>query len=346
LFNGTEINMNSKMKIFIIILAIFSLSSIAVASPASVETNEPFRVLAGPPCGTPVNPCDGGGGTGQTIPWGITRVNADTAQNNVDETGIIVAIVDTGLDVTHEDLQGLFVWGWSYYDGNREISGGVECTTADPSPCADGHGHGTHVTGTVAAQNNDLGVLGVAPDISIYTLKALSDRGSGTAAAVAGAIIKATEGPDGVAGTSDDADVISMSLGSSSSSSEIESAVKFAYANGVVLVAATGNDGADSPSYPAAYPEVLAVGAIDKDNNIASWSNRGEDVFAPGVDILSTLPGNNYDSWSGTSMATPHVSGVAALAIAAHPTYSNSQIVDLIISTTDSYNVVDASAVV
>lgn len=321
------------------ILTIFVLSSLVLSMfMGAMVTAEPMaHIMVGPP--------SSGGSIPQTIPWGITRINADTAQTGVDETGVIVAVIDTGLDTTHEDLQGLFVWGYSFYDGHRAITG-TECTVQDPSLCFDGHGHGTHVTGTIAAQNNEVGVLGVAPDVSIYTIKALDDRGSGSYTAIANGIIVATNGPDGIVGTSDDADVISMSLGGPSSTSELEAAVNYALDNGVVIVAATGNDGADSPSYPAAYPGVLKVGAIDSSNNIASFSNRGEDVFAPGVDVLSSLPGDNYDSWSGTSMATPHVSGVVALAIAAHPTYTNTQIFNLVVSTTDSYNVVNAEAVI
>ncbi len=288
-----------------------------------------------------------GGSTGpQVTPWGITRINAIDAAATVNGgAGINVAVLDTGLDITHEDLQGLnVVWGYSYYSGNREISGG-ECTPDNWKLCDDGQGHGTHVTGTIAAQDNTIGVIGVATNVNIYTIKVLSDRGSGSYSAISNGIIVATNGPDGVVGTADDAQVISMSLGGSSGTTELENAVNYAINNGVILVAATGNDGADTPSYPAAYPGVMKIGAMDVDNNIASFSNRGEDIFAPGVDVLSTT-GGGYESWSGTSMATPHVAAVVALAWAAHPTYSWSQIMNLVIGSGDSYNMVDALAVV
>ncbi len=344
-----------KKAMSILLIATMTIGVMGLASSAWAEPTHYAYILA-PPCGTPAGgacpPDDGGGGSGQTVPWGITRINADQAQTQVDHSGVIVAIIDTGFDYTHEDLQGLFLWGYSYYEPG---SGGrgpfappiteAECTVSDPSACYDDNGHGTHVAGTIAAQNNELGVLGVAPNVGLYIIKALSGGGSGSYEAIAGGIIKATQGPDGVAGTSDDADVISMSLGGSSGTAELEAAVNYALDNGVVVVAATGNDGADSPSYPAAYPGVMKVGAIDSNNNIASWSNRGEDVLAPGVDVLSTVPGG-YDTYSGTSMATPHASAVVALAIAAHPTYTNTQIFDLVVSTTDSYNVVDALAVI
>ena len=328
--------MNNKKILSLLTISLFVISSLAIAATVNAE---PMAYI------TRGKPGSGGGTTPQTIPWGISRVNGDTAQTAVDETGVNVAVLDTGIDVTHEDLQGVFVWGYSFYLKNREITG-QECTVNDPSPCKDGNGHGTHVTGTIAAQNNAVGVLGVAPDVDIYTIKVLSDRGSGTYSAISNGIIIATNGPDGVVGTADDANVISMSLGGSSGTAELEAAVNYALNNGVVIVAATGNDGASTPSYPAAYPGVMKIGAIDSSNVIASFSNRGEDVFAPGVDVLSSTPGNNYESWAGTSMATPHAAGVVALAWAAHPSFTGQQIFDLVVGTTDIYDVVDASAVV
>lgn len=294
-----------------------------------------------------------GPGTPQSVPWGISRINAEQAASQVDESNVIVAIIDTGLDTNHEDLQGRFLWGYSWYKQGAftfwfwapRITR-QECTQANPAPCNDDHGHGTHVAGTIAGQDNSVGVVGVAPDVGLYVFKALASDGSGSYTAISEAIIKATEGPDGVAGTADDADVISMSLGGPSGNSQLQNAINFALSNGVVVVAATGNDGASSPSYPAAYPGVIKVGATDINDNIASWSNRGETILAPGVSILSTLPGSTYDSWSGTSMATPHVSGVAALAIAAHPTYTNDQIRVLVEGSADSAGVVNALAVI
>jgi subtilisin family serine protease len=140
----------------------------------------------------------------------------------------------------------------------------------------------------------------------------LSDSGSGYSSDIARGIVEAVKGPDDTLGTEDDADVISMSLGGPSSSI-LYDAVKYAYNNGVVLVAAAGNEGASTPSYPAGYPEVIAVGAIDSNYNVPTWSNRNPDLVAPGVTIYSTLPGNTYGYKSGTSMACPHVSGVVAI---------------------------------
>jgi subtilisin family serine protease len=326
-----------KMKILSIsLMVVFTLSMIAFITP--VIANEPQAVILAKP---------GGSGSGynvpQTVPWGINRVNALSAQNSVDESGIYVAVIDTGLDFSHPDIAGHFVWGWSFYKGNRATS--VECTTSSYSACADGNGHGSHVTGTISAYDNSIGVVGVAPQVNIYTFKALSDRGSGSYTAIAQSIIKATNGKDGIVGTADDADVISMSLGGPSGTTELQNAVNYALSHNVVIVAATGNDGASSPSYPAAYSGVLKVGAIDSNNVIASFSNRGENVFAPGVAVLSCINGG-YATWSGTSMATPHVSGVVALARAAHPTYSNTQIFNLVVGSVDAYKVVNALAVI
>lgn len=218
-----------------------------------------------------------------------------------------VAVVDTGVDYSHPDLYGAVKWcvvslnnGATFYKGTSL------------SNCRDPNGHGTHVAGTIAARLNGQGMAGVAPKVQLYAVRVLSASGSGYISDIAKGIVEATKGPDGTPGTADDADVISMSLGGSGSST-LYSAVQYAYSYGVVLVAASGNEGASSPSYPAAYSEVIAVGAIDSNYNVPSWSNRNPDVVAPGVNIYSTLPGGKYGTMSGTSMACPHVSGVVAL---------------------------------
>uniref|UniRef100_A0A7J3KGV2 Peptidase S8 n=1 Tax=Staphylothermus marinus TaxID=2280 RepID=A0A7J3KGV2_STAMA len=218
-----------------------------------------------------------------------------------------VAVLDTGIYYSHTDLQGAVVYcivslnnGATFYKGTNLRN------------CNDPNGHGTHVAGIIAARLNGAGVAGAAPKVRLYAVRVLSASGSGYISDIARGIIESTKGPDGVAGTADDADIISMSLGGPHSDT-LYNAVKYAYSYGVVLVAAAGNDGASSPSYPAAYPEVIAVGAVDINYNVPSWSNRNPDVVAPGVDILSTYKNNLYAYMSGTSMACPHVSGVVAL---------------------------------
>ncbi len=261
----------------------------------------------------------------QTIPWGVQRIGAPTAWSTtmgwVDLNGdgnseIEVAIFDTGIDVDHPDLAANIKWGVSVLNGR--IS----------SKYNDLNGHGTHVAGTIAALNNNIGVVGVAPKVEIYMLRVLGASGSGSWSDLIIAIDLAIKGPDGiidkdgdgviVGDPDDDApEVFSMSLGGSSAPAELHTAIQAAYNWGIVIVAAAGNEGASSPSYPAAYPEVIAVGAIDSTNAVPSWSNRNPEVAAPGVDILSTYPDNTYATLSGTSMATPHVSAAVALIQAA-----------------------------
>ncbi|MFW9995825.1 MAG: S8 family peptidase [Candidatus Odinarchaeota archaeon] len=268
----------------------------------------------------------------EEIPWGIDRVNAIPAASAVDESSVIVAILDTGMDLDHPDLAANYIWGW-------------DLVKDDPSP-DDENGHGTHCAGTVAAIDNDIGVIGVAPNVGLYIIRVLNPGGLGTYEDIADGIIMATNGPDGIPGTADDADVISMSLSGPSPDPYLESAVNYALSYDVVIVAATGNDGADEPAYPAAYPGVIKAGATDIDDNIASWSNRGETILAPGVSVYSTYLNGHYITYSGTSMATPHVAGVVALAWAAHPDYSGEQIRLLVEGSADDAGVVNAMAVI
>lgn len=267
----------------------------------------------------------------QEIPWGITRINAIAAANSVDESGVIVAILDTGMDLDHPDLAARYIWGY-------------DIVNQDAYP-DDDHGHGSHCAGTIAGIDNDIGVIGVAPDVGFYILKVLNRRGSGTDQQVADGIYMATNGPDGLPGTGDDADIISMSLGGEYAEI-IETAVAYAISYGVVVVAATGNEYDDVPHYPAAYPGVIKVGATDINDVEADFSNDGETILAPGVSVYSTYKNAGYATMSGTSMATPHVAGVCALAIAAHPSYTAVQIVALVEGSADAAGVVNALAVV
>ncbi|ALM76301.1 S8 family peptidase [Thermococcus barophilus] len=270
----------------------------------------------GPPWLQPVQPP-------QEIPWGIERIKAPDVWNITDgsSNGVIeVAVVDTGVDWDHPDLAANVVWGVSTLNG---------IVSTDPADWYDDNGHGTHVAGTIAALNNDIGVVGVAPNVEIYAIKVLDRTGSGTYTDIAIGIEQAILGPDGVldadgdgivAGDSDDdaAEVISMSLGGSVDDDFLHDMIIKAYSYGIVIVAASGNEATDQPSYPAIYPEVIAVGATDSTDAVASFSNLQPEVTAPGVDILSTYPDDSYETLSGTSMATPHVSGVVALIQAAY----------------------------
>jgi len=220
---------------------------------------------------------------------------------------ITVAVVDTGIDYQHVDLQGAVT-----YCIVSLRNTGIFYKGTNLKNCADSNGHGTHVAGIIAARLNGQGVAGVAPKVLLYAVRVLDASGSGYMSDVAKGIVEAVKGPDNTAGTSDDADVISMSLGGPHSNVLYE-AVLYAYNHNVVLVAATGNEGASQPACPACYSEVIAVGAVDSSYKVPYWSNRKPDLVAPGVNVLSTWPKNRYAYASGTSMACPHVSATVAL---------------------------------
>ncbi len=244
------------------------------------------------PTPTPVQPSQG-------LPWGVGRIDAELAWGTSRGAGIDVAIIDTGIDKDHPDLQD-------------NIKGGVNFVRtiwfkpADPNAWDDDNGHGTHCAGIVAAVNNSIGVIGVAPSASLYAVKVLDKTGSGYVSDVVAGIEWAKA--KGIK-------VISMSLGTSSNVQSLYDACDAAYYTaGIVIVAAAGNEGG-AISYPAAYYSVIAVTATDGNDAIASFSNHGPEaeLAAPGVNIYSTYKNGGYATMSGTSMACPHVSGTAAL---------------------------------
>lgn len=208
-------------------------------------------------------------------------------------TAIAIAILDTGVDLTHPDLASKIVPGYDFANNDNIPQ--------------DDNGHGTHVAGIAAAiSNNGIGVAGVSWGARIMPIKVLNAAGSGSFANVAAGIVWAAD---------NGAQVINLSLGGSSPSAVLQDAVNYAYGKGVTLVAATGNSGSNFVLYPARYPNVIAVAATDSSNTHAAFSNFGPevDVAAPGVAIHSTTIGNNYGYLSGTSMAAPFVSGLAAI---------------------------------
>ncbi|WP_290809941.1 S8 family peptidase [Halovivax sp.] len=243
----------------------------------------------------------------QTTPYGIEKVRADVAHDDGETgAGASIAIIDTGVQVDHESL---------------EVHGGEcfgTCCSDCQEPYGDDNGHGTHCAGTAVAPDNDVGVVGVALDSELYSVKVLDSGGSGSFSDIAA----------GITWTADQGiDIGSLSLGGSSGTSELQDACQYAQEQGTLLVAAAGNDGecSDCVSYPAAYDEVMAVSATDEDDELASFSSTGPEVeiAAPGVDVYSTYINNSYDTLSGTSMACPHVSGGAAHLMAAG--YSNAE---------------------
>ena len=236
-------------------------------------------------------PKDGESPPAQSLPWGVDRVDADLTGNNTG-AGVKVAVVDTGIDLKHSDLS---------------VKGGVN--TINPRKSAnDDNGHGTHVAGTIAALDNDIGVVGVAPDAHLYAVKVLDRNGSGFLSDVIEGITWAIN--NGI-------QVVNLSLGTSADIQSFHDAIIAADNAGIVIVAAAGNNGG-SVIYPAAYDETIAVSATDNTDALAGFSSRGPEVTlaAPGVDVPSTWKGDSYKTISGTSMATPHVTGSAALAIA------------------------------
>jgi len=213
-------------------------------------------------------------------------------------TGVKVAILDTGIDFNHSDLKSGVIK--------------VQDITTDRNPL-DRVGHGTHVAGIIGARGK---MTGVAPDCELYSIKVLNDQGSGTDEWLYQGILSAIDLK---------VNIINMSLGSTIYNPRVESAIKKAYDQGIILIAAAGNDGyvgngVDTIGYPAKFDEVIAVGAIDPNGNRASFSSVGKelDICTFGTNITSTWPNNLYVKLSGTSMACPFITGVAALIYSSH----------------------------
>jgi subtilisin len=255
----------------------------------------------------------------QPIPWNISMVKANNVWQRVTGRGVKVAIIDTGIDNNHPDLS---------------VSGGASFVPGVAS-WDDDQGHGTHCAGIVGARNNFTGVVGVAPRCSLYAVKVLNSQGSGQFSWILAGMTWAANNRMHVA---------SMSLGSEVSNSNVACILAYQRAaqtlinRGCLVVAAAGNSGGKSNPWvgqPARCPGFMAVAAVDQNQRLASFSSRGPanlcpecgvEISAPGVGIRSTVPGGNYRSMSGTSMACPHVSGAAALLKELHPTWSPAQI--------------------
>lgn len=228
------------------------------------------------------------------IPWGINRVNAAGAWAVTKGQGVKVAVIDTGIDCGHPDLKVNCAGGYNALDSGK--------------PYHDDNAHGTHVAGTIGAALDGKGVAGVAPGVKLYAVKVLDADGAGGLTSIIKGLIWAGKNK---------MDVANMSLGAPMGTIFMRAALKYAQMKGVAVFAAAGNDGG-SVNYPAAYPEAIAVSALAPDETIAKFSSRGKQVafIAPGVQVKSTVPGGGYEAYAGTSMATPHMAGLGALAVA------------------------------
>ncbi|PIQ37634.1 MAG: serine protease [Lysobacterales bacterium CG17_big_fil_post_rev_8_21_14_2_50_64_11] len=292
---------------------------------ANIEFDREMHAVMGKPGG-------GGGSTAQVVPWGVSRIGASANAN--DGAGIHVYIIDTGIDSDHPDLAA-------------HIGNGFAAVNCKGRTCTqnwdDDNGHGTHVSGSAAAINNSIGVVGVAPGATLHAVKVLSSQGSGS---ISG-IITGIDWMTAEVSARGQAAVANMSLGGGGSKTgtctssgfsgtdTFHQAICNAKNAGVVFAVAAGNDGADAEaSTPAAYDDaVITVSATQQGDNWPTWSNWGDGnpggvslpvvLAAPGVSILSTWNNGGTNTISGTSMASPHVAGAAALYLKSHPQAAN-----------------------
>lgn len=229
----------------------------------------------------------------QNIGWNITAFDLPSTWHYSQGEGIVIAVIDTGCQLDHPDLKNNLLNGYNFVENNKEP--------------VDENSHGTHITGILVAENNDIGMVGVCPKAKVMPLQALDKNGNGNMLNISNAIRYAAD---------NGADFISMSFGAPIPVPQVRSAIRYALRKGVITFVAAGNAGnTRDVYYPAAYPETIAVGAVNLDMRRADFSNTGKnlDFMAPGVDIYSTVPNSWYAKMSGTSMAQPFVCGVAAL---------------------------------
>lgn len=232
----------------------------------------------------------------QILPWAIQDFDVQQTWNKSNGEDVTVAVIDTGCDNNHIDIKENIIQGFN--------------VIAQSSNFSDGNGHGTHVAGTIAAINNSLGVVGISPKTKIMPIKALADNGSGSNNDVASAIEYAVE---------NGADIITMSLGSDFPSVRVEKSLIKAQEKLVAVFCAAGNSGVRHEiNFPARYDQTICIGAINRMLMLCEFSCTGEtlDFLAPGADIISCVPGNNYATMTGTSMATPFAVGCMSLFLA------------------------------
>lgn len=249
----------------------------------------------------------------QKAGWGISAFELPKAWEHSQGEGVVIAVLDTGCDMDHPDLNENLLEGYNCYKPGK--------------PPEDGNGHGTHCCGVLVAENNDVGMVGVCPKAKVRPVKVLDDKGNGNLLQVAAGIRWAAD---------NGCDLITMSLGAPIKCQQVRKAIQYAASKGTITFCAAGNAGNTKEIfYPANYEETIAIGAIDENFYRASFSNTGRnlDFMAPGVDIFSTVPDDWYATLSGTSMACPFAVGVAALVLS----YVKSGKADYQLKTVDDY---------
>jgi len=249
----------------------------------------------------------------QRIGWNITAFELPEAWKITQGEGVKIAVLDSGCDLDHPDLVGNLLPGMNFINPKK--------------PPQDDNNHGTHVAGIICAQNNNIGMIGIAPKSKVIPIKVLDKAGNGNLEIVAKGIRWAVE---------QQADIISMSLGAPMPLQQVRKAIQFAASKGIPTFVAAGNAGhTKEVFYPAAYPETIAIGSIDSNFNRSNFSNTGKnlDFMAPGGKIFSTVPNNWYAFLSGTSMACPFAVGVAALVLS----YVRKNKVNISLKTVDDY---------
>jgi len=235
----------------------------------------------------------------EVIDYGVQMVGAPLEWDETMGKGIKVGVIDTGIDIDHEDLKG-------------KVKAYANFTTSDRNDIEDENGHGTHVAGIIAAQRNNIGVVGVAPDVDLYIAKAFDKDGTAEFDSIRDSIEWMIE---------QDVHVINMSFSSQVSSREYQQIIQKAYRNNICLICAAGNEGpasggkGNTMGYPAKFDETIAVTAVDINKKRADFSSEGAEaeIAAAGKDILSCYKNNSYATLSGTSMATPIITGAVAI---------------------------------
>jgi thermitase len=252
----------------------------------------------------------------QLYGWEIKKFDIENQWKYSKGEGVKIAVIDTGVDIDHPDIKNNLLQGKNFVDPGR-----------DP---IDDNAHGTHCAGTIAAENNGIGMVGVAPKAKIIPVKTLNAQGQGNLNDIV----------NGIEWSADNgADIISMSLGSPFPSVDLENAIKYAASKGCIIFCAAGNNGPNTDiMYPARYNHTIAIGAIDKNLNRTEFTCSGEtlDFLSPGHDILSCIPGGRYALMSGTSMSTPFAVGCAALLLS-HSRQIKYSAMDGLLRTTEDY---------